>query len=271
MKVGGNRMGLTFNDVHSDTFGICVKTKSITGIPTKKSKKVKVQGRDAEVIFEDSGYDNIELEFECKIVDDLILHRRKNMRLISQWLRNTGTLILDYEPDVSYDVVKTVSDIDVNIMGYKLPIDEFTIKFECRPNQTQLFYNSDMTWEDSDALLQYADLPWIGYERVFELTIPNVISVMNAGTYKALPIIKVEGVADELRIEHMTITGLNGTLYIDCKDYVVYSESGGVKTSQMSKFEGEFLEIDPGENLFAILGTFTEPITLTFDYKNEYL
>jgi phage-related protein len=271
MKVGGNRMGLTFNDVHSDTFGICVKTKSITGIPTKKSKKVKVQGRDAEVIFEDSGYDNIELEFECKIVDDLILHRRKNMRLISQWLRNTGTLILDYEPDVSYDVVRTIHNIDVNIIGYSLPIDEFTIKFECRPNQTQLFYNSDMTWEDSDALLQYADLPWVGYERVFDCVGGEELSVINAGTYKALPIIKLEGMATEINIGDLTINNLAGELYIDCADYVVYSESGGVKTPQMSKFEGEFLVLEPGENTFSVSGTLDGTVTVTFDYKNEYL
>jgi phage-related protein len=59
-------------------------------------------------------------------------------------------------------------------------------------------------------------------------------------------------------------------VYIDCKDFVVYSQNGSTKTNRISDFSGEFPELVPGENQFPITGTITE-LTIEFDYKNTYL
>jgi len=261
-------MGFTFNGRHSDEFGIGFVTKTMPYIPQKRQTTIEVQGRDGQYAFED-GYNNITIELACAIAGSEILDRRKKAREISVWLANTGKLIFDYEKDVEYRVVKVINDVVGNILGREYK-DEFTIVFECEPYQHQTFYNDNLTWENASIAWKYANIPWAGYPRTFTVIDGQSIDVVNAGTYKALPIIILTGEATTVTIGSFTYTSLSGTVYIDCKNQVVYSITNDVKTNMILHFSGDFLELAPGTNTFVISGTITN-LEIEFDYKNTYL
>lgn len=261
-------MGFIFNGKHSDELGVCFQTKSMPYIAPKRQTIITVQGRDGQYVFED-GYDNIQIELACAIGGDSILERRKRARQISAWLAATGTLIFDYEKDVEYKVVKVTNGINASIIGREYR-DEFPVIFECEPHQQQTFYNDSQTWEGTPTAWNYANGPWVGYDRTFLVSPSDIINVVNAGTYKALPIIILTGTAASLTLGTFTFTNLAGTVYIDCKNEVVYSLSGDNKVNRMSTFEGDFLSLKPGTTSFLITGNFTTLI-IEFDYKNTYL
>lgn len=263
-------MGFTFNGKHSDELGVCVRTTSMPYIASKRQAEVEVQGRDGVHIFED-GYNNIQIQLACAITDDTILDRRKTARQIAVWLAATGVLVFDYEPDIEYNVIKVPNGITISPDWYRLPIDEFDITFECEPYQKQTFYNDNLTLDEMDSAWKYTDIPWNGYERTFVGVIDDqTLTIENLGTYKALPIIKLTGTAATVTFGGFTFITLSGTVYIDCKNQVVYSISGGSKVNEISKFTGDFPVLDPGTNTFVVTGTITN-LTVEFDYKNTYL
>lgn len=259
-------MGFTFVNRHSADLGVYFKTDGIPYIPEKRSVSAEVQGRDGQYVFED-GYNNIQITLACVIIGARVLDRRKQARAVAAWLANTGTLIFDYEQDVEYQVVKVTNNISAAMNG---SADEFTITFECEPYQQQTFYNDSLAWSEAAAAWGYADIPWSGYDRTFTVSAGETIDVENAGTYKALPVIILTGTAASVTIGGFTFTNLAGTVYIDCKNQVVYSLSGSAKVNRMADFSGDFPELAPGTNQFAISGTITS-LTIEFDYKNTYL
>jgi predicted phage tail component-like protein len=273
-------MGFKFNTKHSDEFQIAVRTTQIPYIPEKKQKVVEVQGKDGEYIFED-GYKNIQINLSCSITADTLLERRKTARSITEWLSGgaNSVLIFDYEPDVQYIVKKVVNGVNGIFRGAQVPIDDFDIIFECVPYQEQTFENSDLTWEEADSAWQYTELAWSEGATSFEGADSATfdVTLQNYGTYKALPIILLI-VTKTVGTPSVTITRkdeptntftltLAGTTYIDSEEQIVRS-SGMV--NKLQYYEGDFLEIRPGENIFTISGSYTT-LFVDFDYKNTYL
>jgi phage-related protein len=261
-------MGFKFNNRHSDEFGMAVITSKISYIPSKRQTSIQVNGRDGEYIFED-GYNNIQNEFICKIGGYDIYERRKRARSIAAWLSSTGSLILDSEKDVEYRVVKSVSDVYASVFGREYR-EEFTVIFECEPFQKQTYYNDGLAWEDVDSGWEYSNIPWDGYDRTFTVNSGQTIDVVNGGTYKNFPLITLSGVASLVTIGDFTITNLDGTIYIDCHNRLVYSMNGASKVNKIGNFSGKFPQLNPGSNLFMITGSITNLI-ISFDYKNTYL
>jgi phage-related protein len=236
---------------------------------------VEVQGRDGQYVFED-GYNNIQIDFSCAIGGYEILERRKKAREIAVWLSTTGKLVLDSEPDVEYKVIKSVNDISSTISSREYK-DEFTISFECEQFVVQTFYNDGLTWEDMDSSWPYTNIPWDGYERKFTVSANQTVTVVNAGLINCSPVIILTGTASSVVLTTVgktvpntcTITNLSGTLYIDCKNKLVYSISGDSKINRIGNFSGIFPELKPGSNQFLVTGI-TSNILVEFDYKNTY-
>ena len=243
-------MGFKFNDKHSEDFKICVRTESIPYIAPKRQTVVEVFGRDGQYVFED-GYNNMLIELACSIVNEDLEERRATAYEISVWLAKTGKLIFDYEPTIEYQVVKVTNDVKGVSRGYALPVDDFNVTFECKPYREQVAYNP------------IAD-------RIFYPSADETLEVPNNGTYKALPIISLTGSATTVTIGGFTFVNLDGTLYIDCKEQVVYSTSGPNKVNRIASFSGDFPELIPGVNSFLVSGTITT-LRVEFIYKNTYL
>lgn len=262
------KKGFTFNGEHSiDDKGVYFKTKAIPYLAPKRSTTEEVQGRDGAYVYED-GYSNITIELSCVVIAAKVVDRRKKAREIALWLSSTGTLNFDNETDINYEVVRITNNIRAAMEGTR---DEFTIIFECKPYQENTFYNDSMTWEEMTSAWSYAPIPWGGSDRVFTVTGADSITVTNYGTYKALPVIKLDGTAATITIGGFTITNLSAdVVYVDCLNQVVYEISGGSKVNWIDEFTGDFPELEPGDNTFAVSGTITS-VEITFDYKNTYL
>lgn len=261
-------MGFTFNGIHSDTYGIGVITKSMPYIPEKRQTTIEIPGRDGQFVFED-GYNNIIIELACAFTGDETIDRRKKARFISSWLSSTGKLVLDHEQDVEYTVVRSTNNISAAMLGLAYR-DDFTITFECDPYQEQTFYNDDVLWAEASSAWKYSNIPLEGYERKFSVSNGQTIDVINAGTYVALPVMILTGVAHDIRIGNCIFNNLNGTVYFDSKNKVVYNIVNDKKNNRMSDFSGHFIELNPGSNLLQVSGQMTT-VLVEFDYKNTYL
>jgi phage-related protein len=268
-------MGLKFNGIHSDTYNIAINTDKIPLMAEKRQYSESVQGRDGQYIFED-GYDDIVLEFSAAIGDYDVYERRRNARQIALWLSGTGDLILDSEPDVVYTVKKVVNGLDLKSTPRQYYYD-FPIIFHCEPQQEQL-YPPDMKipWGELEVPWGLVDVPWGGYQVEFDVQNGSEIDLINDGTYKALPIIKLSGEAEEVTVGEFTYEDLDGDVYIDCEEGVVYSLDGESKVNKIDKYSSTYTDnkgfpaLEPGTTTFEITGTITD-LTISFEYKNTYL
>lgn len=258
--------GFTLAGQHSADFGIYYKTRSMPHAAPKRSESISVQGRDGEYVFED-GYDNKTIDLNCILVGPTVFNRRKQARDAVEFLSQTGVLIFDTEPDMEYEVVKIVNDISAAFDG---ATEVFNVRYECEPIQENVFYNDDLTWATAITAWGYTPIPWLGYDRIFTVTGADSLTVTNAGTYKALPIIKLDGTATTITIGGLTFANLSGVVYIDCKNHLVYEISGGSKVNRISDFSGDFIELAVGDNVLAVSGTITS-VEITFDYRNTYI
>lgn len=262
-------MGFKFNGKNSDDFGFYFTTSAMPYIPQKKQTKAAVPGRDGEYIFE-GDYENIQIELACVMGHYEISARRKMAREIAAWLSKPGTLVFDYEEDIEYQVVAITNNINASIIGREYR-DEFTITFTCAPYQLQSYFNDNLTWGQIDSGWGYTELPWGGsYPRKFTVTNGSTMTLTNNGTYQALPLIKIEGVANSISFGGMNLISLNGIVYVDTVNYVVYSELNGVKTNRIGWFTGDFIKLQSGDNVFTVTGDITSA-TVEFIYKNTYL
>jgi phage-related protein len=269
-KIGGDGVGFKLNDIHSDSFkGLSVNTVKIPFIPEMTDTEVEVEGRDSVYIVQGK-YKPIIIELDCQLYCESLFERRKIGRYIASWLNNKGMLILDSEPDIAYTVIKSISNLEIEPIGFELDVDEFSLKFVCYPHPTNNFYNDEVTWGELESLWGYTDITWGGGQRIFTVTNGSTVSLINSGTYKALPIVKMEGIAINVTIGDFTYTNLNGVVFIDSINQLVYSVENNVKVNKIQNFSGKFPEVNPGENVFPVSGSITN-LTVEYDYKNTFI
>ena len=233
-------MGFTFREKHTSEFnGLVVKTINNPLSPAKRIQRVNVMGRDGEYLFE-SGYNNKLLEFRCSLARGTINERRNRARDIASWLSEIGDLVLDYESDKTYKVVKTVSDISLAI---EQAWDEFNITFETEP-------------------LQYGGLKTLSFDN------PTSIVVNNQGTYEADTIIGVTGTGNITVASgdySFTLTGMTEKLNVDSKRMIVYTETNA---NGISKHSGNFIKLKPGNNTIPVTGSVSN---MTVKFHDTYI
>jgi predicted phage tail component-like protein len=233
-------MGFTFRGIHTSEFkGLVVKTINNPLCPAKRIQSVNVMGRDGEYIFE-SGYNNRVLEFRCSLANGTIIERRQRAREIASWLSSAGDLVLDYENDKTYKVVKTISDISLVI---EQAWDEFNIIFETEP-------------------FQYGGLKTLSFEN------PSTVVVNNQGTYEAETIISITGTGNVTvsSLDYsLTLTGMTGKLNLDSKRMIVYTDA---KVSGISKHSGNFIKLKPGNNTITVIGTVSN---MTVQFQDTHI
>lgn len=266
-------MGFKVNDNHSDDFDLCVRTKVHPYIAPKIQTDVQVPGRDGRVFFED-GYDNLVIEFECTITNRDRFARRKTIRSIASWLtiQNGSKLVIDHEDDVEYDVVTIVNNVTSESKDPQLPVEVFTVKFTCKPQaySREIDLEVGLKWENAFVNWEDADFDWKGDVPLLEPVDGDILSIINSGTYKALPIIKITGICGQLTIGEFTLSSLSGTIYIDTENQLVYSLVNNGKFNELSRFSGKFPELKPGINLFPVSGSITN-LALHFMFRHTYL
>ncbi len=233
-------MGFKFRGIHTSEFkGLVVKTLNNPLSPAKRIQRVNVMGNDGEYIFE-NGYNNRFIEFKCSLAKDTIKERRIIARNIASWLSSAGDLVLDYENDKNYKVIKTVSDISLAI---EQAWDDFNITFETEP-------------------FQYGGLKTLSFDN------PSTVVVNNQGTYKADTIISITGTGSvtlTCGTQSFTLTGMTGKLNVDSKKMLVYTDA---KVNGISKHSGNFIKLKPGNNTITVTGSVSN---MTIKYFDTYI
>jgi predicted phage tail component-like protein len=233
-------MGFTFRGIHTSEYkGLVIKTINNPLSSAKRIQRVNVMGRDGEYVFE-SGYNNKILEFRCSLANGTIIERRQRARKIASWLSSAGDLVLDYENDKTYKVVKTASDISLAV---EQAWDEFNITFETEP-------------------FQYGGLKTLSFDN------PSTVVVNNAGTYEAETIISITGTGNvtvSSSAYSFTLTGMTGKLNLDSKRIIVYTDA---KVNGISKHSGNFIKLKPGNNTITVTGSVSN---MTVKFHDTYI
>lgn len=233
-------LGFSFRGTHTNSFqGLVTKTINNPLIASKRVKRITIPGRDGSYVFED-GYENKKLEFKCIVTKGSIQERRLRMRQIASWLSGTGDLVLDYEKDKTYKVVRTVSDISVALDKI---IDEFNLEFEVEP-------------------FQY------GTKKTISVENPGTFVVHHTGNVAAQTLVSLTGTGDVLVTcgnQSFTLNGMTEKLNLDSKRMIVYTES---KENCLFKHSGDFIKLMPGDNSITVTGAVTD---ITIQFCDTYL
>jgi len=230
-------MGFKFKGKHTREFeGLIVKTVNNPLLPSKSINRVNIMGYDGEYIFE-NGYNNKLLEFKCMMAKGTIKERRIRAREIASWLSGTGDLILDYEIDKTYKVVKTVSDVSLAV---EQVVDEFNIIFEVEP-------------------YQYSQLQTLSVDN------PTSVVITNNGNIESETLISVTGVGNVTvtsGTKSFILLDISEKINIDSKRMLVYTDE---KANAISKHSGDFIKLSSGNNTLNITGTVSNFVIKFYD------
>lgn len=259
-------MGFTFNGIHSGTFGLHYITSAIPILPGKRTETVYPLSKDGGYTFED-GYNNRIIDLSCVISANTIPERREKARKIAEWLSKKGSLVFDSDPGIEYEVVKSTNNI---ISEFNYATEDFNINFECKPYMKRSFDTKDVIWNNAAVTWKNADFPWMGSKKSFEVQAGDEITVVNAGTYKAMPLIKLSGIANNIEMMGFSFKNLSGIVYIDTENMLVYKINGQSKENAMKDFSGAFQGINSGENKYLVNGQITN-LSINIDFRDTYI
>jgi len=243
-------MSITYRNVSSDTHSLVIKTVNYDLTPDRRSSSEEVIGRDGAYWFED-GFGVRYFAFLCTLTNSGdYATRRTKMHDIALWLSQPGELVMSAESTKKYNA-RVVKKIDAPPGA---GADQFIIVFEAQP----------IAFPATATPATFASV-----------TAPSTITVNNTGNYTAYPVITLTGTAATLTIaddngNSFTYVNLSGTIYIDCKNKLVYSVSGGVKTNRRMNLTGNYLKLNTGNNTLDITGTITS-LAITFNNHVAYL
>lgn len=258
----------------SSEFSLFVRTQNIPLLASNRKEHINVLGRDTPYDFED-GYNKKEIVLQCEIGDIFNYSERRTVaRNIAEWLYEPGELILEYESDKVYQA-RLINQVDVEMLA---TYDVFELEFEVEAITKSNYDNDSITWETANIIWSGAKITWnmSDLETTFTgVTSGNELTINNLGTYEALPVIKLTGVASAATLtdddgNSFTYTGLNGDIYIDCDNRLVYSISGLNKVNERANFTGDYIKLLAGENTIDVIGTITT-LDIEFIFRNTYL
>lgn len=211
------------------SLGFLTKTE-LYPTPSANSNSYYVIDRDGEIEFT-SGLKNKPIRVTMiHKANASLATRRYLFGQIKQALLEGGYLIFDYEPQIKWRArVLNGADVKFNITH-----DVISIEFDVSP------YGVNSTIEDNFA--------WVGASN-------ETIVVENLGNRPSNPTIKITGTGNislTANGKTLTITGLSGTINIDCQKMIVYDD---LNANKMTLTNATFLELLPGENDVIIAGT----------------
>jgi predicted phage tail component-like protein len=127
-----NPYGITFNGIHSSTYGLDLIASRRPIMPEKKDSYIDIPHKDGSVLIADSSARDIVIEVDFKL-------RKRSARELFNTCRQIGgiwlttnerkQLIFDDDPDYYY-MAKVSANIELEKM---VAIGKFTVEFRCLP------------------------------------------------------------------------------------------------------------------------------------------
>jgi len=197
--------------------------------------------------------------------------RAKEREILKNIVGKKGRLIFLDEPSLFYEA--SVHD-EIKRKEDKV-WTKITISFICSPFMYELY--GDLRDETISSSQRYADDDGalINISSWENITSSFTDRIINAGNYKAMPEIYLFGNAKTVTVrinnDEFSFSDLNGFVYINCKNLVVYTISDNKKKSLLTNFSGAFPVIEAGENSIEIGGNNLKLDEIQINFPNTYI
>ncbi|GMQ61207.1 MULTISPECIES: distal tail protein Dit [Vallitalea] len=139
--------GLIFNNIHSDTYNLIMRSVDRQLLPVRDKTSIKVSGKAGTANF-DNNYNNrfitIELGFEFSSLQELQLRKRE----IAKWLSGYGKLQFDDEPDKYYTgrIYNAISfEQDYQLASFQVVFECDTFAYGSQVNINNVFNDNSHT------------------------------------------------------------------------------------------------------------------------------
>lgn len=265
---------ISINGKSSNDFDLVVKTTSYPLLPNRRNQEIEVIGRD--------GTYHVKGALTSKTISFRFTHQKSSIKMrkdisrnIAAWLNSAKELILDYEPHKKWIVTDVTAPSETLISSY----DEFDVSFIVHPLQqaTQEMAPA-IPWNQITTPWNSWDVPWNGLittNKSFTINNSQTITLKNGGTYKALPKIIITGTSSQLKLalnnKIAVINNITGTTVVDCNLMLVYQQSGDSKINHRNNFDGDYIELEPGDNNVVITVASGSSLNITFDYNDTFI
>ena len=225
-----------YNGMNSRDYGLRISGEDTWTRPQPDVTRIKVPGRNGDLLQLGNRYQNLDITYHCGIVKDLKMNFDAfNAALLSS--PGYHRLEDSYHPEYFRQAVfESALDPDVKERGVHGEVD---IKFNCKP---QLFLKSGLV----------------------EQNIDNGGIIYNPAPYTALPVIRFRIQNSQnggsITINGRTVsiqedTNSSGAYVIDCERQDIYVYATRVnKNNKFTLNDGEFFELKPGRNTIYCTG-----------------
>lgn len=186
--------------------------------PQRRINYIQIAGRHGALTEDLGSYEDIELEFECTIMDDV----EHNSILVNSWLDGNGELYLSWLDGYKFKVKNVIFDgIDIDIVG------EFKVKFICEP-------------------FKYLENELVTITK-------NNSTIYKYGTFESQPYLKIFATGDitlNINDRFIKFTGIEDYIELDSEMMECYKEHQNCN----NKMYGEFPILKTGENKISWTG-----------------
>lgn len=225
---------IMFNGVSSEDYGILVEHPPGYQTPERDYEVTHIPGKNGDVLFDTGSYSNAERQYQIafgNLVEDYFTQASK----VSKWLHEpNGYARLEdsYEPDTfRMAYFKDSMDLE-NILFHA---GRATIKFDCKP-QRYLKIGEEAT-EVSDGF-----------------------NLFNPTSNVAKPILKMRVTGNgtiSANLTHITFKNVTNEMDILVDTEILSIKNGNENASKYVSFDGNFLILEPGDNVFTMSPTIT--------------
>ena len=197
--------------------------------------------------------------------------REKERELLKDITGKEGRLIFLDEPTLFYkaQVYDSISRKEETVWT------KLSITFICSPFMYELYGDLRDEFVSETQKLANDDGTLINTSSWQNVTESFTETVINGGNYKALPEIYFFGSADLITFrvnnQEFSFSSLDGYVYVDCENMVVYTIENNKKKSLLTQFTGVFPEISSGENTVAIGGSNLNLTEIQLNFPNTYI
>ena len=125
-------LGFTFNGQHSSAYGIGIRSVDRTVMPERRRQEFTILGRSGTLELVSDEYEKRTIVVSIGLMyQDTFLELRQKVRALAGWLRGSGFLIFDDEPDKAYEAT-VYSAIGIEQLEMQ-PRGVIEVQFECQP------------------------------------------------------------------------------------------------------------------------------------------